>query len=148
MVSAVRRLDVAIDDGAGDHQETPSFLEKHPKKPDRSMEPSEARDRGASFDRVAGTAAKLLLGSPFRDPRRWSLAVVVLENDGDAVRARVTSRGDHAGWLRSNALEPMAHECLTRRVPAGCVLVWASVDLEAGADVRFVAFDIATGRHR
>lgn len=81
-----------------------------------------------------------LARSPFRRRSTWGRAVVVLRHD----ERRVTSRGDHAGWLAANDLAAAARECISRRVPPGCVLVWAEVDEEATAFVGFVVFDLAT----
>lgn len=101
-----------------------------------------------TFDAVAGLAAKLLLGSAFRDARHWSKAIVVLEGDGQTVAHRVTSRGDFSAWLRHHDLPTLATECLVRSVPRGCVLVWLSVDGPDGTGVRFTVLDLATGEVR
>ncbi len=93
------------------------------------------------FENVAGLAARMLLRSSFRSPRSWSSAVVVF--DGDT--RRVSSRGDYAAWLRHNDLLSLAVECLARRVPRGCALLWLACDGPDGTGVRFVVLDLATG---
>ncbi len=65
----------------------------------------------------------VLAGSPFRHPKTWPAAVVVL-NEG--APARATARSALAGEFLANDLPSLAHECVSRRVGRGEILIFGS----------------------
>ena len=98
------------------------------------LQPLKPDDRAAFVGRIL----LLLRKSPFRRVAEWRNAVVVFAFG----EKRVTSRADFAGWLRANDLRPMAHECRSRRIPPGHVLVWLSADNATGACAGFALVDM------
>lgn len=57
----------------------------------------------------------------------WPMLVVVVRFN--SAECRVMTRDGFAQWLRENALEASARECVSRRVRANHALVWAEVDI-------------------
>ena len=91
--------------------------------------------------KLATLVAPALLGSSFRDPKRWPFAVAVVRAEG----VTLTSRGDHAHWLAANDLGAMAKECIARRVKPGHMLVWLDVEAPGiESATGFLVFDLAT----
>ena len=84
-----------------------------------------ADDRAAFVARLA----MLVRTSAFRRRSAWDRALVIFTQD----EKRVTGRADFAGWLRANALDDAARECMALRVPFGHVLCWVAADNAIGA---------------
>ena len=84
-----------------------------------------ADERAAFVARLA----MLVRASAFRRRSAWDRALVIFSQG----EKRVTGRADFAGWLRANALDDTARECMTARVPFGHVLCWIAADNAIGA---------------
>lgn len=93
--------------------------------------------------RLLGLVASVLVGSPFEHRARWPHAVVLLRRE----ERRVTSRGDLSQFFATNDLPQLARECMARRVPPGCILVWLEADTDEVAAAGFVVFDLASAFH-
>jgi hypothetical protein len=96
---------------------------------------------GRRVNVVADIVLALRKSGAFASRKMWRHAVVEIR-DG---RARATSRGDFAMWLRSAAdLRNEASECLKVDVPKGHVLVWLECDRPEGACAEFVLVDLVS----
>jgi hypothetical protein len=112
----------------------------HAKPIDLSEMPAD--DRASFVARLAMLVSK----SAFRRRSSWARALVIFTDR----EKRVTGRADFAGWLRANALDDTARECMSLIVPSGHVLVWIEADnaVGAGAGLALVNLDAEIERLR
>jgi hypothetical protein len=78
----------------------------------------------------------VLSSSWAQSPKRWPLLAVVV---APPAPVRVVPRSELATELRANDLPVLAHECISRRVPMHCVLVYLVDDTAVG--FRVVSLD-------
>lgn len=93
------------------------------------------------LDGIRARMLRLLRASPFRSPRTWARAVVVITPG----RAEVLHRMTFASELREGGLDAAAHEVAVRRVGAGEVLAYALFNHAEAAGVAFVVIDVLGG---
>ena len=89
--------------------------------------------------KLLALVSAVVVGSPFQARCTWPMAVVVLR----AEARRVTSRRDFANWLKANDLARLSHECVTRKMKPGFVLVFLDLDAADVPVTGFLAFDLA-----
>lgn len=85
--------------------------------------------------------ASVVARSAFRSWKTWPAAVVVLS---DLSKPRVLPRGVFARELLAGDLPALARECMTRRVSAGQLLAFVSVDGEDLSGTHFVVLALHT----